>query len=121
MLRDLWVFLTQSVFFDRSAIDSCLHFSIAHFALAEDALTDVLSEALVTAMRSDGVVSSSTIVDILSFLPKDSFFMSLVKFAFASNHRIHLSSISALRQIINALFLCDSDFAANVSTCVHIL
>ena len=116
MLRDLWIFFTQSV---RTAIDSSCDFTIAHFALAEDAMTDVLSEALVLAMKSDSAVTSSTIVDILSFLPKDSVFMTLAKLAFSSNEHVHLSSISAIQQVLGAFLLCDSDFAANVSICPH--
>jgi hypothetical protein len=116
MLRDLWIFFTQSV---RTAIDSSCDFTIAHFALAEDAMTDVLSEALVLAMKSDSAVTSSTIVDILSFLPKDPVFMTLAKLAFSSNERVHLSSISAIQQVLGAFLLCDSDFAANVSIRPH--
>jgi hypothetical protein len=115
MLRDLWIFLTRSAFNDHTMNDSSWDFTVAHFALAEDALTDVLSEALVISMKSDAAVSSSVIVDTLAFLRKDSFFMSLVKFAFASNERIHLSSISAIHQTICAFLVYDDDFAANVS------
>ena len=116
MLRDLWIFFTQSV---RTAIDSFCDFTIAHFALAEDAMTDVLSEALVLAMKSDSAVTSSTIVDILSFLPKDPVFTTLAKLAFSFNELVHLSSIIAIQQVLGAFLLCDSDFAANVSIRPH--
>ncbi len=96
--------------------DPTSEFTIAHFAMAEDALTDVLSEALVLAMRVGTLkMATSTIIDLLAFLPKDRFFMSLVNFVFASGDSVLLSPSSATRQIINGFLLFDSDFAANVS------
>jgi hypothetical protein len=96
--------------------DSTSEFTVSHFALADDALTDVLSEALVLAMRVNTLkMTSATIVDLLAFLPKDRFFMSLVNFVFASGDGVLLSPSSATRQIISGFLLFDSDFAANVS------
>jgi hypothetical protein len=109
MLRDLWAFLVE----ERSSDDTS-HFTLAHFALAEDALTDVLSETLVLAVSGDTAVTSATIADVLSFLAKDSFFKSLMKFLFASDQHIHLPSFTATQQIMHALILHDSDFAAAV-------
>ena len=115
MLRDLWAFLIRSPFRERSP-DGTSDFSLAHFTLAEDSLTDVLSETLVLAVSGDTAVSSSTIADALGFLPKDSFFKSLVQFVFASDEQIHLAAFSATRQVIHAFLLYDSDFAASVRT-----
>jgi hypothetical protein len=68
----------------------------------------------VLAVSSDAAVSSSIIADMMAFLPKDAFFLSLVKFIFASTDHVHLPSISATRHIISALLLHDSDFAVAV-------
>ncbi len=114
LLRDLWCFHIQSFLRDRTREVLPHDFSVAHFAVAEDSLTDVLSEAFVLAVSSDAAVSSSIIADMVAFLPKDAFFLSLVKFFFSSTEHVHLPSISATRHIISALLLHDSDFAAAV-------
>ncbi len=116
LLRDLWCFHIQSFLRDRTREVLPHDFSVAHFAAAEDSLTDVLSEAFVLAVSSDAAVSSSIIADMVAFLPKDAFFLSLVKFIFASTEHVHLPSISATRHIIMALLLHDSDFAAAVGS-----
>jgi hypothetical protein len=93
MLRELWVFLTRSFLRDAIMNDSTSEFTVSHFALADDALTDVLSEALVLAVRVNTLkMTSATVVDLLAFLPKDRFFMSLVNFVFASGDGVRAPS-----------------------------
>ena len=118
LLRDLWSFHIRSFFHDRSQNISPSDFSVALFALGEDSLMDVLSEAFVLAVSSDAAVSSSIIADMLAFLPKDTFFMSLVKFVIASEERVYLPLISATRHVISALSLHDGDFAASVRSII---
>ena len=112
-LCDLWLFLTQSLRSDPSP-SGAADCSLAHFALAEDSLTDLLAEVLVSAVAGEAAVRASTVADALAFLSKDPFFTKLVLFLLSSGELMYLPSFSATKQVILALLLYDCDFASTV-------